>query len=322
VSTPDPVYVAARRILLNALQARGEHQDAVVLVGAQAVYLQAGDADLEITVAPFTTDADLGIDPARLGPDPEIVAAMTAAGFTLKAKSNNGGVEPGTWIAMTDVDGTPTSVPVDLLVPEQLATGHGSRDARLPEHGKNATRWTPGLEATIFDNTEMTIPSLEPDVDPRQMTIRVAGPGALLIAKGHKIADRLADGERGRGDRVKDKDCGDVIRLMRSPATPASVAARLAKLTEKPSCAASVPQGVQRLADQFGRPNSPGVELAVRALAGALLEDQIRALAPAYIDQLLAAYRPPVSSQSQRRRLPQGVTSQWRRPRGTSVPPQ
>jgi hypothetical protein len=298
VITPDPLYVAARRILLNALQALGEHRDAIVLVGAQAVYLQAGDADLEITVAAFTTDADLGIDPSRLGLNPQIVAAMTGAGFTLKEKSGNGGVEPGTWLTLTDVDGTPTCVPVDLLVPEQLATGRGSRDARLPEHGKNATRWTPGLEATIFDNTEMTIASLEPDLDPRQMSIRVAGPGALLIAKSHKIADRLADGERGRGNRVKAKDCGDVIRLMRSPATPAFVGARLAKLAEEPACSASVPQGVQRLADQFGRPNSPGVDLAVQSLAGALPEDQIRALSPAYIDELVAAYRTPASSPS------------------------
>lgn len=291
MTTPDPVYVAARRILLDALQALGKHRNAVVLVGAQAIYLRAGDADLEITVAPFTTDADLGIDPVQLGPDPQIVAAMTEAGFTLKMKSGDGGIEPGTWIAATDVDGKPTSVPVDLLVPEQSAPGRGRRDARLPEHGKNATRWTPGLEATLFDNTETTIASLEPDVDPRRTAIRVAGPAALLIAKSHKIADRIIDAERGRGHRVKPKDCADVIRLMRSPESPAAVGVRLAELAEESVCAASVPQGVQRLAAQFGRPASIGVELAVQALAGALPEDQIRALAPAYIDVLLKAYQ-------------------------------
>jgi hypothetical protein len=291
VITPDPVYVAARRILLDALHALGKHRDAVVLVGAQAIYLQAGDADLEVTVAPFTTDADLSIDPGQLGPDPQIVAAMTGAGFTLKMKSGNGGIEPGTWIATTDVEGEPTSVPVDLLVPEQLATGRGRRDARLPEHGKNAARWTPGLEATIYDNTKMAIASLEPDTDSRETTIRVAGPAALLIAKSHKIADRLADHDRGREHRVKPKDCADVIRLMRSPATPTTVGARLAELAQESTCTASVPQGVQHLADQFGRPSSIGVNLAVRALAGALPEDQIRALAPVYIDELLTAYR-------------------------------
>lgn len=297
--TPDPVYVAARRVLLDALQALGEHRKAVVLVGAQAIYLQAGDADLEITVAPFTTDADLSIDPAELGPDPQIVAAMERAGFVLKIKSGNGGVEPGTWIAMTDVEGEPTSVPVDLLVPEQLAVGRGRRSANLPEHGKNAARWTPGLEATIFDHTEMLIVSLEADVDPRETTIRVAGAAALLIAKAHKIADRLADADRGREHRVKPKDCADVIRLMRSPTSPVTVGARLAELAQKPPCATSVPQGVQRLADQFGGTTSVGVQLAVESLAGALSEGEIRALAPAYIEALLAAYhRPPAPATS------------------------
>jgi hypothetical protein len=286
-----PLYIAARRVLINALDALGNHRSAVVLVGAQAVYLQAGDADLEVTVAPFTTDADLGIDPARLGTNPRIIEAMTKANFKLKMKAGNGGIEPGTWQALTDVDGTPTLIPVDLLVPEQLAIARGRRDARLPEHGKNATRWTPGIEATIFDNTEMLITSLEPHVDSREMTIRVAGPGSLLIAKSHKIADRLADARRGRAHRVKPKDCGDVIRLMRAPASPKAVGCRLAELAMQPACAASISDGIQHLAEQFGRPRSVGVEFAVQALAGALPEDQIRALAPAYIDELLSAYR-------------------------------
>ncbi|WP_106130526.1 hypothetical protein [Pseudosporangium ferrugineum] len=74
---------------------------------------------------------------------------------------------------MTDVDGEPTSVPVDLLVPENLAAGRGRRSANLPEDGKNAARWTPALEATIFDHTVMPIASFEPEVDPRGMSIRI-----------------------------------------------------------------------------------------------------------------------------------------------------
>ncbi len=36
---PEPLYVLARRVLLDALEALGDQQDAVILVGAQAVYL-------------------------------------------------------------------------------------------------------------------------------------------------------------------------------------------------------------------------------------------------------------------------------------------
>ena len=34
----DELYVLARRVLLDALDAIGPHRDAIVLVGAQAVY--------------------------------------------------------------------------------------------------------------------------------------------------------------------------------------------------------------------------------------------------------------------------------------------
>jgi len=76
---PDPLYVAARGVLLDALGAVREHLDAVVLVGAQAVYIHAGEA--ELAIAPYTTDGDLAIDPARLRSAPLLENALTAAGF-------------------------------------------------------------------------------------------------------------------------------------------------------------------------------------------------------------------------------------------------
>lgn len=42
----DPEYVDARRILLDALEALGSHRKAVVLVGAQAIYLRVGEGEL------------------------------------------------------------------------------------------------------------------------------------------------------------------------------------------------------------------------------------------------------------------------------------
>jgi hypothetical protein len=271
------------------MEALDRHRTAVVLVGAQAIYLQAGEADLELAVAPYTTDADLSINPHRLGSDPRIAEAMTAAGFVLKVKVG-GGIEPGTWLAAAKVDGEPVSVPVDLLVPEVLAPRRGRRDARLPDHGTNATRWTPGLEATIFDNVQMPIASLEPDVDPRSTTINVAGPGALLVAKAHKLAERLRDEQRDKPHRVKPKDAGDVIRLMRSPAPPSVVGTRLAELSLIEECGSSVKEGVAHLQRLFGGSRTRGVDLAVEAMAGALPEEFLRELAPAYMAELLAAY--------------------------------
>ena len=54
--TDDP-YVRARRVLLDALEALDEHRNAVILVGAQAIYLHVGEGD--IAVAVYTTDGDI-----------------------------------------------------------------------------------------------------------------------------------------------------------------------------------------------------------------------------------------------------------------------
>ena len=74
----DPRYVAARRVLLDALTVLAPHGDAIILAGAQALYLHTGTADLAI--APYTTDGDLVLDPLLLGEDPELEAGMFAAG--------------------------------------------------------------------------------------------------------------------------------------------------------------------------------------------------------------------------------------------------
>lgn len=67
--------MAARRVLLDALEALRDQLDAVVLVGAQAIYIRTGVA--EFAVAEYTTDADLALDPAELRDQPEIEQAMT-----------------------------------------------------------------------------------------------------------------------------------------------------------------------------------------------------------------------------------------------------
>ena len=83
-------YVEARRVLLDVLTALGPHLDAVVLVGAQAVYLRT-EGRIE-GYQPFTTDADVVLDPSRLEPIPPLGEARTRAGFTLTD-------EPGIWEA-------------------------------------------------------------------------------------------------------------------------------------------------------------------------------------------------------------------------------
>lgn len=72
----SPEYVAARRVLLDALDSLRPHLDAIVLVGAQAVYLHAPLGDPRPT---YTTDADLALNPELLATHPDISSRSTIA---------------------------------------------------------------------------------------------------------------------------------------------------------------------------------------------------------------------------------------------------
>jgi len=257
---PDPRYVASRRVLLDALEALQEQLDAIVVAGAQAVYLRTGDAN--IGVAEYTTDGDLAVDADRLGPAP-LLADVMGERFN-HAKGSSGAEEPGVWVQTIEIEGGSVSVPIDLIVPEGLAPPGGSRGARLGPHGNRAARKAVGLEATIVDNEVLVIRALDPD-DEREIRCRVAGPTALLIAKAHKIQDRLE--QRGRPDRLIDKDAGDVYRLMQT--TPvARVREVTARLLANERVAQPSRRGVELLHEQFGARRAPGVEMAVRSLRG------------------------------------------------------
>jgi len=77
---PDPLYVKARKVLLDLLEALQDHRDALVLVGAQAVYVHTGDTELD--VAEYTTDADFSISPRDLAGTPFIEDLLMAAQFS------------------------------------------------------------------------------------------------------------------------------------------------------------------------------------------------------------------------------------------------
>jgi hypothetical protein len=201
----DPRYVAARQILLDALLALQPHLHAVIVVGAHEVYLRVGDAG--IAIAPFTTDADLALEPKILADRPELERLLREAGFEREEN------KPGAWIATTTIAGREVSVPVDLMVPDAAAPPGSRRAVDLPGHDRMATRRAIGLEASLVDNDLQLIAALDPD-DHRTVTVRVAGPTALIVAKLHKLHDRVDDEKR-----LADKDAGDVYRLMQSTDT-------------------------------------------------------------------------------------------------------
>lgn len=271
-------YVEARRVLLDALGALEQQLDAVVLVGAQAIYLRTEGR--MAGYQPFTTDADMVLDPSRLGPIPPLGDAMRAAGFVLTD-------EPGIWearITRPGFDGE-IVVPVDLIVPEELAPKAGRRAARLPDdHGKTTARKSPGLAGAVVDNSPIELSALDL-ADRRRVTVNVAGYGALLVAKLHKLGDRLAT-----PNRLNAKDAGDIYRLFDAISTDDMVDTLRALLSDTRSTATTT-KALAYMSDLFGAAASPGVVLASDALRTVLPADTITAVLTAYANDVLSRLR-------------------------------
>lgn len=194
------LFVATRTALLNAADALGDQRDALVVVGAHAVYLRAGDVDVPI---PMTTkDSDIVVDPQLLLDAPLIEEAMRNANFD----HDFDGAQPGQWR-------DPNGVLVELLVPDALGGPKRTRGARIEPHSKIATRRVRGLEAAAVDNSKILGRGLAPG-DDRRTDLRVASDAALIVAKLHKLHDRIGE----RRD-VEDKDAHDVYRVLRAAPT-------------------------------------------------------------------------------------------------------
>jgi hypothetical protein len=265
--------IVAREVLLDSLDVLADHAPALTVVGAQAIYLRSADVDL--TVATFTSDADLTLDPDLLESEPLLQDVMTAAGFVRKDDW------PGQWYTTREVDNTVAHIGVDLLIPTSVAGRPGKRGVDIPPHDRRAAGKAHGLEAALVDANIMEITSLRPvDSDGyRVRSTRVAGPAALFVAKAHKIAERYDNGELTR------KDAGDVLRLMMAT-EPDDVARRFEVLLANERSASVAAAGLGRLRRYFGGARTAGTEMAVDALAGDPIQTQIPDIAVAYLDAL------------------------------------
>jgi hypothetical protein len=268
----DELYTVARTVLLDALEALGEHRKALVLVGAQAIYLRVGEADL--AVASYTTDGDLAIDPRILVEVPPLEQKLTEAGFKRNAKG-----DVGIWVARR-----PTAtqrlldVSVDLLVPTAFSPGdhpEKHRSARLPGHSKVA-RTVNGLEGVLVDQDALEISSFVGS-DPRAFQIPVAGPAAMIMAKTFKIQDRLGS------TRLSDKDALDVYRLLRGVPTD-DLAARYRLILEDAIAGANGRASLGLLKGLFGDRRAQGVAMTLQASEN-LLDPEETATALVFLAQ-------------------------------------
>ncbi|MFI7132853.1 hypothetical protein ACIBQ1_44750 [Nonomuraea sp. NPDC050153] len=267
------ILVRSRSALLDALAALDAHRDAVIVIGAQAIYLRT--AGSSVALAETTKDSDLALDPRILEDEPLLERSMSRAGFYRDPIDG----QPGAWL-------NPEGLPVDLMVPEGLA-GAGTRNtrgARIPPHDRRATRRARGLEAAVIDNTVMDVTALDPD-DARAYRVRVAGPAALLVAKLHKIAERVSVPHR-----LNDKDAHDTYRIL-VDADTAELAATFRLLSREPISSEVTTQAIEHLATLFAvGPDALGSRMAGRAEEGigepetvalatsSLADDLVRAL--------------------------------------------
>jgi hypothetical protein len=243
----DEVFVAARRALLDALDALAPHLESVILIGAQAVYLHTGAIDLPL--AETTRDADLAIDPRTLKEDPRVEQALLRARFS----QDRADPQPGAWRS-------PDGMPVDLMVPERFAgpAATGRRGARLPPHAKQAMRRAVGLEAALVDHKGREVAALDPD-DGRVREVKVAGPAALVVAKLFKLHERTDEPHR-----LIAKDAHDVYRLLRAVST-GTLAETIRRLLESDAAADVTGQALVLLQVWFGSPDGRGSALAGEA---------------------------------------------------------
>ncbi|MBA3834102.1 MAG: hypothetical protein H0X34_19875 [Chthoniobacterales bacterium] len=269
----DELYMASRRALIDALEALTDHGDNVILIGAHAVYVYTGEAD--VPIATRTKDSDLALDPSQLEDSPLLEEVMSKAGFQ---RTLEGG-QPGEWLS---ADG----IPVDLLVPESMVPSKGRRSAQIPPHSSLAARKVAGLEAAVIDNRELWVEALGED-DQRRIKVKVASPAALAVSKAHKRGERQSD-----LGRLSDKDAHDLYRLLVATET-AEMVEGFQVLLADPRSAEVARQALVFLNDLFAAPDSIGSLMAGRVEEGVGEPDNVAAsvsiLARELIDGVEAA---------------------------------
>ena len=114
----------------------------------------------------------------------------------------------------------------------------------------------------------------------RTITVNVAGYGALLVAKLHKLGDRLAT-----PDQLHAEGAGDVYRLFDAVA-PDEMTTILRSLLADERSTATTEKALAYLDQLFITPAAVGVRLAVEALRAVLPTDTVAAAIRGYTAEL------------------------------------
>lgn len=116
-----------------------------------------------------------------------------------------------------------------------------------------------GLEGALVDNTTMRVASLDVG-DARGFEVRVAGEAALVVAKCHKVGERL-DVHRG----VEAKDAFDIFRIVQHASTE-GLARDVAMLLQSDIAADVTAGAIEYLRAHFSAEDQEGCRLAQEAV--------------------------------------------------------
>jgi len=256
---------ASRRLLIDTIRALTDFIDAITVVGAHAVHMWVQDVLGSIDMQ-ATRDADVVVNPVFVTPDPKMLDIMAAIGVT-PALPDRPGVFGYTAEMSLPLSARTT---IDLIVPETYA-GPGRRSARIQGHYHAAGRAV-ALELAIWDRQLRTISNIEDPAD--HVDAWVAGPAALLVAKAHKVHERLVRVSI-RPDRLRPKDSGDIALLM-LVSNPDNIAATMVyQASEHSEIAPVVKQAIIWLIEMYADPTSIVRHQAADALADRFEMSQI-----------------------------------------------
>ena len=256
----DLVMAEARDLLLDALGVLAPHREALIVVGAQAVYEHT--RLVEGLEQPSTNDSDLAVDPSLVTPDVSIYQAMADARF-YQARLERSGIYSRT---PTPPGGKPQPPTLDLIAPESVAgSSRSHRGARIPGQDRKAVSKADGLEMALVDHAWRRIGPIAEGSGRQEIEVKVAGPGALLCAKAWKLQERVRDAEAGKPWRLREKDAGDVWQLM-YVSDPVEVRRSFDRHAQHPSLGQAIRTGREYLISLFGAGGRGGV-LAASNLA-------------------------------------------------------
>lgn len=197
--------VLSRTLLIDTIRQLEPFKASLTVIGAHAVFARVEHA-VPGAVMPSTNDADLAVNPRFIAPEPTIIALMAAAGLEPAQPDR-----PGIYGYRDEADVPQRDrTTIDLIVPAAYA-GVGRRAARIAGQ-KNAATKAEGIEFALYDRSLL---SIRPLAGTRQeaVDVMVAGAAALLIAKAHKVRDRVAQYD-DKPSRLRPKDSSDIGMLM------------------------------------------------------------------------------------------------------------